>query len=209
MRFCPLKTAFLVPLIASACTFTAGVQAHEGAKEEAPSAATDDKPKAGYVAVEAAPIPSPKAPKHPLPLAAAKVEDIVKQLDPKSLKRTKKKKTFPPGTLELAIEFKNDSDQFSDNGLPLLEHLSAALQDPRLLNANYLIEGHTDARGSTRYSFSLSKQQADAVRVYLVAHGVAANRLRTEGKGFKEPQDESNPLASSNRRIRVVLERAD
>jgi len=72
-----------------------------------------------------------------------------------------------------------------------------------------VIEGHTDSRGSTRFSFLLSKQQAEAVRNALIQSGVDANRLRSEGKGFKEPQDERNPLSKTNRRIRVVLVNAN
>ena len=197
----PLKSVALILLLICSASVS---QAHEAAKEE-PAAAPEASTKPGYVPAQAAPIPSAKAQKHSVPLSNAKTEVIVKQLNPQSLKKKTKKKAFPPGQIELAIEFKGDTDQLEDSSLPLLQNLGSALQDKRLQASSYVIEGHTESRGSARYSFLLSKQQADAVRSYLIEHGIGANRLRSEGKGFKEPQDESNPLASSNRRIRVVL----
>jgi outer membrane protein OmpA-like peptidoglycan-associated protein len=178
--------------------------AHEATKEAAP-AVTEPTTKPGYVAAQAAAIPSARAPKHPAPLNTARSSDIIKQLNPQSLKKKPKKNGFPPGTIDLAIAFKGDSDQLEDSSFPLLENLASALQDPRLLPSRYLIEGHTESRGSARYSFVLSKQQANAVHAYLLEHGIEPGRLRSEGKGFKEPQDETNPLASSNHRIRVKL----
>lgn len=207
------KLVCLTPLLCAALTLSHSLSWAHGApkeaKEEAPAASEEPAVKPGYVAAQVAPIPSPKAPQHPLPWNEAKVTDLIKQLDPQSLKKKPKKGAFPFGTVELAIEFKGDTDQLADRSASLLDSLSNALKYSRLLESKYVIEGHTDSRGSTRFSFLLSKQQADAVRNALIQSGVDANRLRSEGKGFKEPQDERNPLSKTNRRIRVVLVNAN
>jgi OmpA-OmpF porin, OOP family len=47
--------------------------------------------------------------------------------------------------------------------------------------------GHADRIGTDAYNQKLSEQRAAAVKDYLVAKGVEANRVYTEGKGKKQP----------------------
>ena len=49
------------------------------------------------------------------------------------------------------------------------------------------IGGHTDNVGKEAYNMTLSGQRADAVKAWLVAHGVAASRLTTHGYGDTKP----------------------
>jgi len=48
-----------------------------------------------------------------------------------------------------------------------------------------LVVGHTDRIGSDDYNQKLSEKRAAAVKEYLVAKGLDANRVYTEGKGKK------------------------
>jgi OOP family OmpA-OmpF porin len=50
-----------------------------------------------------------------------------------------------------------------------------------------LVTGHTDRIGTDAYNQKLSQRRADAVRKYLVAHGVNDIRIKTAGKGESEP----------------------
>ena len=50
-----------------------------------------------------------------------------------------------------------------------------------------LAVGHTDRIGGDAYNQKLSEKRAAAVKEYLVAQGIEANRVYTEGKGEKQP----------------------
>ena len=50
-----------------------------------------------------------------------------------------------------------------------------------------LAVGHTDRLGGAAYNQKLSEKRAAAVKEYLVAKGIEANRVYTEGKGEKQP----------------------
>lgn len=53
------------------------------------------------------------------------------------------------------------------------------------------VGGHTDNNGSEASNLTLSKNRADAVKTYLVNHGINAARISTKGYG------ESNPIATN------------
>lgn len=94
--------------------------------------------------------------------------------------------------------FREETDQ-------VLQAMVAIFKDyPR---ANFTIEGHTDSSGSASMNQALSERRANAVRDYLIANGIDADRL--EAKGFGE----DNPIATNktragrkeNRRVEVKL----
>jgi len=65
------------------------------------------------------------------------------------------------------------------------------------------VSGHTDNRGDRLYNMDLSARRADAVREYLIQHGVEAERIETRGAGPDEPIDSNHTAAgrAKNRRI--------
>ena len=50
-----------------------------------------------------------------------------------------------------------------------------------------VIEGRCDERGTREYNLALGEQRANAARSYLIANGVAANRIRTISYGKDKP----------------------
>lgn len=69
------------------------------------------------------------------------------------------------------------------------------------------IVGHTDSIGSEAYNQELSQRRADAVSDYLVDDGVPRERLRTEGRGEREPRaiNETEAGRQLNRRVEVFV----
>ena len=54
-------------------------------------------------------------------------------------------------------------------------------------NGKVLVAGYTDNVGTKSYNLRLSKLRAEAVKKYLVAHGIPAVRLETKGYGMADP----------------------
>lgn len=73
------------------------------------------------------------------------------------------------------------------------------------------IEGHTDSIASDAYNQELSERRAASVVEWLVAHGVAAGRLRSAGLGESRPVADNGTAAGrqQNRRVEVIIARAD
>ena len=69
------------------------------------------------------------------------------------------------------------------------------------------VAGHTDSRGSDSLNLELSQRRAEAVREFLIAHGVDGSRLVATGYGESSPL-ETNRTAEgreANRRVEFVL----
>lgn len=69
------------------------------------------------------------------------------------------------------------------------------------------IVGHTDNIGSDAYNQRLSEERARAVADYLISRGVPASRLRTEGRGEREPRASNATEAGRqlNRRVEIFV----
>ncbi len=69
------------------------------------------------------------------------------------------------------------------------------------------VVGHTDSIGSEAYNQTLSEQRALSVGDYLATYGLPRQRLRTEGRGEREPRDTNATEAGRqlNRRVEVFV----
>lgn len=67
------------------------------------------------------------------------------------------------------------------------------------------IQGHTDGRGSRVFNEGLSQRRAQAVKMYLIDHGIDGDRLTARGYGPANPiADESTPEGrAQNRRVEI------
>jgi peptidoglycan-associated lipoprotein len=82
-----------------------------------------------------------------------------------------------------------DYDQYAvrADAAPLLDAQAEWLK--RYPAVQVRIEGNADERGTQEYNLALGARRANAVREYLVAHGVAAGRITTVSYGKEKPID--------------------
>jgi outer membrane protein OmpA-like peptidoglycan-associated protein len=110
-----------------------------------------------------------------------------------------------------SVYFETSKAIIRSDSFELLDNVSTILvAHPELTKIR--IEGHTDSRGSSEYNKNLSQARAEAVRQYLIEHGVEAARLDAEGFGEEKPlvSGENNAAWSKNRRVDfMVVERSD
>jgi peptidoglycan-associated lipoprotein len=71
----------------------------------------------------------------------------------------------------------------------------------------FTIEGHADERGTREYNLALGARRASAVRDYMIARGIPANRMRTISYGKERPVAVCDDIScwSQNRRAVTVL----
>jgi OOP family OmpA-OmpF porin len=68
-----------------------------------------------------------------------------------------------------------------------LDELSTKLSGHANQIQSVKVYGHTDRIGSPAYNQTLSEARADAVKDYLISHGVPAGKVSAEGKGSSDP----------------------
>lgn len=105
--------------------------------------------------------------------------------------------------IDLNIPFELDSAVLRPQAVAQLEQLDGALKSASLGQSRFLIAGHTDASGDAAYNRRLSLRRAEAVRDWLVGHGVDAHRLDTDGYGKERPLTPQDPMNPANRRVEI------
>jgi outer membrane protein OmpA-like peptidoglycan-associated protein len=86
-----------------------------------------------------------------------------------------------------------------------LDGLAATLHAQPVLR--FEVQGHTDNVGNAELNRQLSQQRAEAVCLYLTAHGVAEGQLRPVGYGGTQPVADNADPAQRPRNRRVALRR--
>ncbi|MDN5926421.1 MAG: peptidoglycan-associated lipoprotein Pal [Hyphomicrobiales bacterium] len=66
------------------------------------------------------------------------------------------------------------------------------------------VEGHADERGTREYNLALGARRAAATRDFLIARGVAANRIRTISYGKERPVATCDAASCWNQNRRAV-----
>ena len=113
----------------------------------------------------------------------------------------------PSVPLELSdIVFDYDSDVLLPISFVILDKLVGWLKKNDTLSIQIL--GHTDDQGATYYNQNLSEARAAAVVQYLIAQGIEATRLSSQGYGETRPvaNNETEDGRQRNRRVEIVIQ---
>jgi peptidoglycan-associated lipoprotein len=103
------------------------------------------------------------------------------------------------------IHFPFDSYELDESSRNMLRENADWLKDHR--DAKVEIEGHCDERGTVEYNLALGAKRARAAKEYLVALGVAADRLTTISYGEELPlcHEHDEECWQQNRRAHFVV----
>jgi len=106
-----------------------------------------------------------------------------------------------------ASMFDFDSAELNDAGIATIEEYRSKL-GPELTDAYMVvIVGHTDSSGDPKYNVWLSRERAKSVADYLISTGLNENRVRTIGRGAKEPiaSNDTREGRMQNRRVDILV----
>lgn len=113
----------------------------------------------------------------------------------------------PRASASLLITFDTNSYELTTAARRQLDIVASALRNDRLAQYRFTVEGHADPRGAADANLTLSQERADSVKRYLVAaHGIAEDRLLSEGHGDRQLLVPDRPTAPENRRVTFVTQ---
>lgn len=138
------------------------------------------------------------------PLESATVDELVDKLTPQPMTRSLRNLRPEPRSIDLVINFEFDSAKLKEDSKAMLDNLAQAMNNPRLQDKRFRVEGHTDAKGTAQYNQQLSERRAIAVADYMLAAGVDKSRLSPIGKGHSELLLPDKPMGMENRRVRIT-----
>lgn len=103
------------------------------------------------------------------------------------------------------ISFATGRSDINSSFAPILNQFASSLNQNTVTTVTII--GHTDNTGSDAINNPLSVDRANSTRDYLVARGVARNRVATEGRGEREPiaDNNTNEGRAKNRRVEIYV----
>ena len=103
------------------------------------------------------------------------------------------------------VLFEYDSDQLTAQSMATLDQIAPILTSDKIKNARWLVEGHTDSKGSDKYNMDLSMRRAASVETYLASKGVPSSLLKSVGFGESLPitTNETDEGRARNRRVEL------
>ncbi len=104
------------------------------------------------------------------------------------------------------IYFDFNKSTIRPESYPVLDSIVKWLEENPTVKVR--IEGHTDTRGSRRYNKRLSQARANAVREYLIQHGIDPKRLVAVGYGEERPvvfPERTEEDYQKNRRVEFYI----
>jgi OOP family OmpA-OmpF porin len=109
------------------------------------------------------------------------------------------------------VLFATDTATLLPESAPALEEVLKVMSEhPELTLVE--VQGHTDGTGAAERNARLGQERAEAVVTWLVAHGIATERLRAHGYGADKPiaDNDTDEGRAQNRRVEFhVIERRE
>lgn len=98
------------------------------------------------------------------------------------------------------VRFKRGKADITESSYPLLGMIASLARN---CDTRLEIASHTDAEGDAAINLKLSQRRADAVRKYLVKHGVEAEQVDAKGYGESQPiaDNSTSEGRDANRRV--------
>lgn len=100
------------------------------------------------------------------------------------------------------VHFAFNSSELSAESKAILAEQAKLLKGNETFNV--IIEGHCDVRGTREYNIALGERRADAVKRFLIAHGIKLDRVDTISYGKEKPESMGDNTASHARNRRAV-----
>lgn len=99
------------------------------------------------------------------------------------------------------VYFDHDKDSLKSEYFDYLKNMARIVNSHSDLRIKII--GHTDSNGTDEYNIDLSARRAEAIRLYLIAQGVKADRIVIEFRGEKDPatSNETPEGKRLNRRV--------
>ena len=183
------STAIVLALVAHGCAKTPSmIQASAPAPSGAPAAAAPPPPAA---VAAPAPAPAPPVAAAPAPAPAATARPAPPE--------------FAPAPQLADIHFDFDKSVIRPaSEKALMTSADWLKKNPKRA---LLIEGHCDERGTLEYNLALGDRRAKATRDFLLAQGVAADRMTLISYGEERPQcaEHNEECWSRNRRAHLIV----
>lgn len=106
------------------------------------------------------------------------------------------------------ISFAVGRSAITSNFAPVLTQFATSLNQNPVTTVTII--GHTDSSGTDAINNPLSVDRANAARDYLVARGVAFQRIATDGRGSREPiaSNTTEQGRAKNRRVEIYVAEA-
>ncbi|MEX2271622.1 MAG: OmpA family protein [Vicinamibacterales bacterium] len=147
--------------------------------------------------VQPAPTPQPPTPAPPPP---ATVPEPPRTLTEDEIFAAKSLTALNEEQPLAHVAFGLDSYSLDDAARAALDTNAGWLR--RWPSTQVTIEGHADSRGTTEYNLALGDRRAAAAREYLIALGIAADRIASVTKGEEQPfcGEETESCWAQNRR---------
>ena len=103
------------------------------------------------------------------------------------------------------IHFDFDKYDIRPDAKPILQNVASWLL--KNTSAKILVEGHCDERGTNEYNLALGDRRAKAARDYLIALGIASNRIEMLSYGEEKPlcKESTEECWTKNRRGHFVI----